>query len=56
MPQRGYDNEQRRQLVAYMALAGSGGDEYPGDDLLDSTGDELLDSLGRELTDNQAPA
>lgn len=52
---KGFTPNQRRKLAQFMAIAGSGGDEFPGDDLLDSQGRNLLDSQGRELTDNQRP-
>jgi hypothetical protein len=51
----GFTPNERRKLAQLLYGIGSGGDEFPGDDLLDSAGDELLDSLGRELTDNKGP-
>lgn len=45
----GFSPAQRRKIAMVMYAAGSGGDEFPGDDLLDSLGNNLLDSAGVEL-------
>lgn len=46
---KGFTPNQRRKLAQLLYGIGAGGDEFPGDDLLDSQGINLLDSTGTEL-------
>ena len=46
----GFSPAMRKKIAMLLDLAGgSGGDEFPGDDLLDSQSNNLLDSTGIEL-------
>ena len=45
----GFSPAMRKKIAMLVYAAGSGGDEFPGDDLLDSQGNNLLDSTGVEL-------
>jgi hypothetical protein len=45
----GFSPKQRNKIAQVLYAMGAGGDEFPGDDLLDSNGVNLQDSSGNDL-------